>query len=242
VTPAWWIFFAVLLEGAAGLAGGFFSEGWLRRNLSTLVGFAAGALIAAVFLDLLPDAIETHGRGALAWALGGFLALALLEWALGQHHHGPRDGRALPAALLASDALHNTGDGAALAAAFLVSPHAGLAVAIAVIAHEVPQEIGDYVLLRAAGMSKRRALFWLALVQFTAGAGALAVVLASKAGHDLTAVLIAIASGTFLYIGATDLLPELHTGARLRDRVGPLVGFVLGVALLALATLTEGGH
>ena len=233
-----WIILALVLDGAAGLAGGIFSEGWLKRHLSELVGFAAGALISAVFLDVLPEALGQGGPRALTWALVGFLALALLEWGLGQHHHGSRK-RALPAALLASDALHNTGDGAALAAAFLISPKTGLAVAIAVIAHEVPQEIGDYALLRSMGMGRGRALFWLAMVQLTAVFGAVGVLIASTVSQALNPVLIAIASGTFLYIGATDLLPEMHSGPNPRERFSRLLGFLLGVGLLVLATLLD---
>lgn len=235
-----WIAIAVVADGLAGLAGGLFSEGWLKRNLSALVGFAAGALLAAVFLDALPEAIGQLHHSALTWAFGGFVALALLEWYLGRHHHAHgEEHRALPSALLLSDAFHNMGDGAAIAAGFLISPGTGLGVALAVIAHEVPQEIGDYALLRAYGMGRGRALFWLAMVQLTAGVGALGAFFASEISASMNGILIALASGTFLYIGATDLLPEIHVGSSSQRR-HRLLGFLLGVGLVVAASFLEG--
>jgi zinc and cadmium transporter len=229
----------VIADGLAGLLGGLFSEGWLKRNLAALVGFAAGALLAAVFLDALPEAIHTLNAQALYWAFGGFIALALVEWFLGRHHHEHgTEHKAVPSALLLSDALHNMGDGAAIAAGFLVSHSVGFGVALAVIAHEVPQEIGDYALLRAHGMSRIRALFWLAMVQLTAAVGAVGAYLASSLTESLNAILIAIASGTFLYIGATDLLPEIHLGPK-ELRYQRLAGFLLGLALVFVASFAE---
>jgi zinc and cadmium transporter len=242
---AWvFIWITIFLDGLAGLAGGVLSESWLARHLASLVGFAAGAMLAAVFVDVLPDALTANGLGtaALAWTFGAFVAMAIVEWLVGHHHRG-HDGAAersaLPASLLLSDSLHNFGDGAAIAAAFLVSPHAGLGVAVAVIAHEVPQELGDYAILRAAGWRRGRALAALAGVQLTAALGALAVALAEGTFHHLGPVIVSIAAGTFLYIGATDLLPELHAGRTIRDRAERMLGFVAGVfVVVLLAKLT----
>ncbi|MFL5352921.1 ZIP family metal transporter [Archangium sp.] len=249
---------AVLADGLAGLAGGLLSERWMSRHLSALVAFAAGALLGAVFLDILPEAVATAGPVAFRWALASFLALALLEWFLGPHHHDhshhspghphhPHPGHAglvgspstVVPSLLAADALHNLGDGAAVAAAFLVSPQAGVATAMAVIAHELPQEVGDYALLRATGLSRPRALMMLAGVQLTAGVGAGAVLLGSKLVEGLEGIILALASGTFLYIGATDLLPDLRRGSTPQEARGRLLGFLLGMALVAVAGLAE---
>src|SRR4051794_35945717 len=82
-----YIWLAVLADGLAGLAGGLLSEQWLRRYLGVFVGFAAGALLTAVFLELLPEAVSTQGPSAFRWAFGSFMALAVLEWQLGHHHH-----------------------------------------------------------------------------------------------------------------------------------------------------------
>lgn len=244
---------AVLADGVAGLAGGLLSEQWLRRHLQVFVGFAAGALLTAVFLELLPEAVATEGASAFRWAFASFMVLAVMEWLMGHHHHGTSDShhhphhhhdfpgtqsRTLPAALLTSDGLHNLGDGAAVAAAFLVSPEAGIATALAIIAHELPQEVGDYALLRAAGFSRARALIALTLVQLTAALGAGAVLLGSHLVQNLEGIVLAIASGTFLYIGATDLLPEMRSASPAEGR-GQWLGVLGGLALVGGVSLLE---
>ncbi|HEX5746747.1 MAG TPA: ZIP family metal transporter [Archangium sp.] len=253
-SPSLFIWLAVLADGLAGLAGGLLSERWLKRHLAALVAFAAGALIGAVFLEILPEALAVEGPGAFRWALASFLALTLLEWFLGPHHHDHsahapghphhHDGAVkapstVVPSLLAADALHNIGDGAAVAAAFLVSPQAGVATALAVIAHELPQEVGDYALLRATGLSRARSLLALGGVQLTAVAGAGAVLLGSRWVAGLEGIILALAGGTFLYIGATDLLPELRHTADPRSARGRLPGFLLGLALVAMAGVVE---
>ena len=137
----------------------------------------------------------------------------------------------LPPSLLVSDALHNIADGAAVAAGFLISIHVGIAVGIAVIAHEVPQEVGDYAVLRAAGWRRTPALFSLAAVQFTAFPGAAGVLALAERVEHLTAAILSLAAGTFLYIGATDLLPEVHSDANVKNRSERMFGFLAGIQL-----------
>jgi zinc and cadmium transporter len=144
--------------------------------------------------------------------------------------------------LLGSDALHNIGDGAAIAAAFLVSPRLGVVTALAVIAHEVPEEIGDYALLRAAGMARGRALLAMAGVQLTAGLGALITVLAASAWAQAAGYVLGLASGTFLYIGATDLLPEvLHERGRETASRQAVLGFGAGVVVAVVKSVLWAG-
>jgi zinc and cadmium transporter len=244
------IWLAVLANGLAGLTGGLLSEHWLKRHLSALVAFAAGALLGAVFLEVFPEAVETLGPSAFRWALGSFVVLVFIEWFLGSHHdhsqhepghhhHEPLGSSTVVPSLLAADTLHNVGDGAAVAAAFLVSPQAGVTTALAIIAHELPQEVGDYALLRAAGISRVRALLALAAVQFSAVIGAGAVLLGSQLVEGLEGIILALASGTFLYIGATDLLPELRRSSAPHEVRGRLLGFILGLSLVAAAGAVE---
>lgn len=239
--PGLFIAVALVADGLAGLTGGLLSEPWLQRRRAALVGFAAGALLAAAFLDVLPEAIESLGRTALTVAFAGFVALAVLEWLLGSHHHQEaRSGPPLlPLALLSSDALHNVADGAAVAAAFLVSFEAGLSVSLAVIAHEIPQEVGDYALLRAAGWRRASALSALAVVQLTAVAGAIGVVLVAAHFHRASAFVLALSAGSFLYISATDLLPEIHSGRTGAERRERMLGLLCGIALIVLASAFE---
>lgn len=228
-----WLFtgIAVTLDGLAGLAGGLLSESWLKRHLMAVVGFAAGALLGAVFLDVLPEAVRSSPH-ALGWTLGGFVSLALFEWSTGHHHaHDGPGPMVRPFALLGSDALHNTGDGAAIAAAFLASVPAGVAVSLAVVVHELPQEIGDYAILRSAGYSKAKALVALSLVQLTAAIGAVALLVGSRLSTHLTGPVLGIAAGTFLYIAGTDLLPDVQS-AEGSERLERMVGFIAGIFLI----------
>ena len=214
-----WVAIAVVLDGAVALAGGLLPEHWLSRHRANMLGFAAGALLAAAILDLLPEALAASGITTLPWLIGGIVVLALAEWALAGHQR--RHGIA-PYAILTSDALHNFGDGVAIAAAFASSSRLGVITSLAVLVHELPEEIADYAILRSSKIAKRRALIALALVQLTAGLGAAATLL----GIGVTGAngpVLALSAGTFLYIALVELLP----GAG-------IVGLLLGIATIAL--------
>jgi zinc and cadmium transporter len=233
------ILVAIVLDGLAGLSGGVFSDRWLIRHQASLIAFAAGAILGAVFLDILPESVREIGPSALTWSFVGFITLALIDWLVGHHHHHQygMNSPTLSPSLLISDALHNIGDGAAIAAAFLISIKVGLVVAVAVIAHEVPQEVGDYAVLRAAGWQRSHALLALAAVQFTAFLGAVGVMAAAERLHQLTNLVLSIAAGTFLYIGATDLLPEVHARGTASSGAGRILGFVAGIALIGVVSV-----
>ena len=232
-----WIAAAIIVDGAAGLIGGIIPDAWLARRKTGLIGFAAGALLAAALLDVLPEAIHARGVEALWWALGSFVVGALLEWALSAHVHrrGGTPGPASPVTLLASDALHNIGDGIAIAAAFLVAVPLGIVTSLAVIVHEVPEELGDYALLRAAGMPKKQALIALGVVQLTAALGALGTLVAATQTAELAGIALSISAGTFLFIATADLLPEvLRSAVHGRTRGEAVIGFLLGLGAIAV--------
>jgi zinc and cadmium transporter len=240
-SAAVWIYVAVavLLDGLAGVVGGLIPERWIATRRHLLVGFAAGVLIGVVFLDLLPDALAaTTATVPLAIVLASFTAMALLEWWLGHHRSRHERGTPLPLMLLGADALHNLADGAAIAAAFLTSPRLGVVTSIAILVHEIPGELGDYAILRGAGLGRRRALIAMAKVQLTSGIGAAATLLGSAIWEKLSASVLAVAAGTFLYIGATDLLPDiLHDRGRPGARRQPIAGLVCGLAAAVLVSL-----
>ena len=228
---AGWIAIVVALDGIAALAGGLIPDRLLQRWQPALLGFAAGTLIASGSLELFPDARARVGTAAFGWAVVAAAALWVFERVTARPQaHSARP--VSPVALLGSDALHNFADGIAIAAAFLVSPRAGALTSIAVIAHELPTELADYGLLRAAGMSRRRALASMAIVQLTAGAGAACALLLSASLPDLEGIVLALAAGMFLYIAVADLLPVL---VRTRSRAG-LIAFAIA-ALLSLLEL-----
>ena len=232
------ILIATVLDGAAALAGGLIPSSFLHRHLSRMLAFAAGTLISVAFLDLLPEALQS--RIPVLWlmlaSIIGFGAFYLIEQFFGSHASGQSGHRAgvLGSFVLVGDALHNVTDGVAIAVAFLSDIRLGILTSLAVIIHELPQEIGDYSILIAQGYRKKRALFWLFVVQCTAIVGALAVYWVAHAVISATPILLALSSGGFLYIAAADLLPELqhHRGDTGRFSV-PLC-FFLGIAVIAV--------
>jgi zinc and cadmium transporter len=235
-----WIYVsvAVLLDGLVGVVGGVIPERWIATRRHLLVGFAAGVLVGVVFLDLLPEALAAaEPRVPLAIVLASFSGMALVEWWLGHHRSRHERGTPLPLMLLGSDALHNAADGAAMAAAFLTSPRLGVVTSLAILLHEIPEEVGDFAILRGAGMRRGRALFAMAMVQLTSGIGAAAALLGAAIWQRLSGGILALAAGTFLYIGACDLLPDILHGRATTARRQPIAGFVAGLAAAALVSL-----
>lgn len=222
-----WIAIVVALDGLAALAGGLVPDRMLARWRPAMLGFAAGTLLASGTLEILPDALARIGRTeTIACALGAMAALAAFEWLTARRSaHAAQP--VSPVALLGSDALHNIADGMAIAAAFLISPRVGLSTSLAVVVHELPEELADFALLRAAGMSRRAALGSLALVQLTAAAGAASTLLAATALAGIQGVVLAVAAGMFVYIGAIDLLPKLVRTPSLAGWIAFAVGAVL---------------
>jgi zinc and cadmium transporter len=218
-----WVTIAVVLDGAVALVGGLLPERWLVKHRPVMLGFAAGAVIAAALLDLVPDAYALLGAWIVPWVIGTMIALAIVEH-LFAHHVGV----AAPYALLGSDALHNFADGMAIAAAFVVSTRLGVVTSLAVIVHELPEEIALYTVLRAAGFGKTRALLALTAVQLTAGLGAAAALLGATIGNE-SGALLAIAAGTFLYV-AFELLPLVVRSWR------ALIALAAGALVVAIAS------
>lgn len=208
-----WIALVVAIDGAAALVGGLLSDRVLTRWKPALLGFATSTLLVSGAVDVLPEAIDHIGVLAIVWSVAAAILLGAFERLTArrlQHDAGP----VRPVALLGSDALHNFGDGMAIAAAFLVSPSLGLYTSIAVILHELPEELADYALLRGSGMSRRAALASLAIVQLTAGLGAAASLVASHWLAGARGLVLALAAGMFLYIALVDLFPAVVRARR----------------------------
>jgi zinc and cadmium transporter len=224
-----WIALVVMIDGAVALVGGLLSERVLRRWRPALLGFATSTLLVSGSVDILPEAIGHLGALAVVWTVCAAVALGLFERMTARRHQHTA-GPVSPVALLGSDALHNFGDGMAIAAAFLVSPQVGLYTSVAVILHELPEELADYAILRGAGVSRRSALAGLAIVQLTAGLGAAASLVASHWLVGARGLVLALAAGMFLYIALVDLLPEV---IRARSR-SAWVAFGIGAVFVLL--------
>ena len=222
-----------------------FSKRWSEHSGMLLLSFAAGVLLSTVFLELFPEAIERSGGngrvfGASLVAMIGFF---FLERVLhGFHVH--EEGRAVASRymILVGDGVHNFVDGVVVAASFLAGPVVGLTTTLAVIAHEIPQEIADYGILVRSKLSPRSAL----LLNFASGLTAVVGTVTCFYFRDLVEPnigwFLTATAGMFIYIAASDLIPELHK-AEHRHQWIYTAPFILGIALMAALTAWVGeGH
>ncbi|MBI4132103.1 MAG: ZIP family metal transporter [Candidatus Sungbacteria bacterium] len=212
------IVLAALAESIVSFSGGFFVlmrksvAEWLAHRM---LGFAIGALIGVTFFDVIPEAMEAIGeKAAFGYVALGIMVFFAAEKALRwyHHHHGGHDGEIRPFAtlILFGDAIHNFIDGIALAVSFLVSLPLGIATTVAVLVHEVPQEVADFGVLIRGGYSRSRALWANFAISLTTLAGALLGYAAGESFAWLLPYLLAVIGGNFLYIAMSDLIPETH--------------------------------
>ena len=232
---------AISLVGSVGLV---MSQEAVRRVLFLLVAFAAGALLGDSFFHLLPEVAESESGldvTASIAVLGGVLGLFVLEKVFHWHHsHFPQDEVLHPVAAtnLVGDGLHNFVDGAIVAGAFVVSTELGIATAIAVALHEIPQEIGDFGILLHAGLRPKSALMLNFLSGLLALAGAITVLLFISV-ETVDRFLVPFSAGAFVYIASTDLLPDMHKEAQPGRSALQLVALVLGVAMMGALLVLE---
>lgn len=223
-------------------------EATLRRTVRWLVCFAIGALLGAAFLHLIPEALSppNDARAASVIVLGGFLAFFVLERYLWGHQHDlTAMGRArlppLAALNLLGDGAHNFVDGMAIAAAYVTDRSLGVATTVAVLLHEVPQEIGDFGILLHAGLERRRAMWWNFLSGLIAVVGAAVVLVIGRHIAGFAVGLVPFSAGGFLYIAAADLIPQLREEGGARQDGSPLVAIPLGIALTSVPLLLHIG-
>ncbi|MFM2118593.1 MAG: hypothetical protein RL722_61 [Pseudomonadota bacterium] len=236
--------------------------GLISRIVPHMVSISAGVLLGTALLHLLPEAFEGHGHEhadphALFMALlGGLLFFFLLEKAElyrhshhhegdhphHHHHHGFDAAQAGRGgwSVLVGDSIHNFCDGLIIAAAFLADGHVGVVTALAIAAHEIPQEVGDYIVLLNAGLSRRRALVYNAISGLAAVLGGLIGYFAIGAFQDYLPFLLVVASSSFVYVAVADLIPQLQQRLNLRETVIQVSW--LGAGLLVIASITGGVH
>ncbi|HCR55939.1 TPA: ZIP zinc transporter [Candidatus Saccharibacteria bacterium] len=249
------VLFWALVGSVLSLVGGIALLGHTTvRNIAIRYGvpFGAGALLAAAFLGVFPEAVEDSSiHSAVIYALGGFLGFFVLERLLGwfhhheHHHHDKAHGaknKTHQWLVIIGDTLHNAIDGVALGAAFLVSPAAGIGTAIAVAAHEIPQEIGDFSILLGKGMKPARVVWVNILSALATVVTALATFAIGDASGFNPAPLLAIAAGFFIYIAASDIIPDIHEKPRAEGNVQAAM-LLVGVVVLAwVISLTPHAH
>jgi zinc and cadmium transporter len=260
--------FAVLL-GLLGSLGAllpaavvlFIPDGWRRRVMPYLLSYATGTMLATAIIGLIPEALEhipIHEVGVSL--LCGLVLFFVLEWTvIWRHAHGGDPdighdhaghahgevqahdlGRKTGMLVLIGDGVHNMADGIAIGAACVASPGLGLVTTLAVLGHEVPQELSDFTILLSSGFSRGKAFFWNTL----SGLGTLVGVAAAYGGlgyaEPIVPYALSIAAASFLYIGLADLVPGLH------GRIGAASGvwqFAMMIAgMVTIATLTMLPH
>lgn len=241
-----WILSATTLVSLLSLIG-IFTFGMhskiFDKILVLLVGFAAGGLIGGAFLHLLPEAVEQGGgQGVFFYALCGFTAFFLMErYFYWRHcHHGVCDVHSFTYLNLIGDGIHNFTDGLIIAASFMTDFKLGVVTTLAVIFHEIPQEIGDFGILVYGGFSKSRALFFNFICALFAILGALLGYFLSGLIENISLFLISFTAGGFIYIAASDLIPELHRQKDNRRANRAFAAFILGLIFMALARFILG--
>jgi zinc and cadmium transporter len=210
-----------------------------------LISYATGTLLGAAFLGMIPAGLEqVAAREIMAVVLAGIVLFFVLEkLVLWRHCHEVEcDVHGQAAALiLMGDAFHNFVDGVVIASAFLVSIPLGIATAIAVIAHEVPQEVGDFAILLESGYSRTEALVMNTLSAAATLPGALAAYFWLADARELVPYVLALSAASFIYIATADLVPNLHRRIALRDSLRQVALLLLGIGTMALLRVGHGG-
>lgn len=206
--------------------------------------FAAGTLLGTAFFDLLPEAAEAGGDiNIFLWTLIGVLAFFLLERFIHHHDQGthPEDKKSVVPLIVVGDTVHNFIDGVAMAAAFLISIPLGIVTSLAVAAHEIPQEIGDFGLMLNKGVKRKKVLLINFLSALAALGGAILTYFMKDAIGSLLPVALALTSGFFIYIAVANLIPEIHNNENRKIAFWETVLLILGVVVVwVIISLLEG--
>jgi zinc and cadmium transporter len=236
-----WITGATLLVSLFSFTGimTFFIKGKLfDKILFLLIGFSAGALIGSAFLHLLPEALEgLSAEKTFIYFILGFVVFLVLErffhW---RHcHNGICDIHAFTYLNLIGDGVHNFIDGIVIAISFLTSIHLGIVATLAVIFHEIPQELGDFGVLVYGGFSRAKALFYNFLSAVSAIAGAILTYLLADRIESISFGLLALSAGGFSYISSSDLIPEIHRQRDTKKANLALLLFLAGLIFMWFA-------
>jgi len=240
--------FSVLLVSLVSLIGLMLfrvSEKRLRQAIFILVSLAVGGLFGDVFIHLLPESF-CHAQGTLSVPLlilaGIFLFFILEKFLRWRHEHtidASHQVHPVGYMNLLADGIHNLLDGMIIGASYLSGLSVGLATTMAVLLHEIPQEIGDYGILLHAGFSKARALFFNLLSASLSFVGALLALLLGPRFADFSAAMIPLTAGGFIYIAGSDLVPELHKESKPTQSLLQILLIAFGVSMMLLLTLIE---
>lgn len=244
-----WIFAFSVFGSIGAIAGAalllVLPEAVRYRLTPYLISYATGTLLGAAFIGMIPASLEQAPvRPVLITVLAGIVTFFILEkLVLWRHCHEIEcevHGQAAPL-LLIGDAFHNFVDGVVIAAAFLTSIPLGIATAVAVITHEIPQEVGDFAILLDSGYSRTRALVLNTLSALATLPGALVAYYWLADAHALVPYVLAISAASFIYIATADLVPNLHRRIAPTESARQVLLLLLGIGTIALLHAGHGG-
>ncbi len=247
-----WIVASSFVGGALSvLCAALFALNARAHWVNGLVSYAIGALLGAVFLDILPEAMALSGDFAAVSGtiLIGILVFFTLEKLLiwrhchhdhceahephdHQHEHGRSGGM-----IMVGDTFHNFVDGVIIAAAFLTDIHLGIVTALAIIAHEIPQEVGDFMILLHSGYTKTHALMLNLVSSLATLVGGVLAYYALQSMQNAVPTLLSLAAASMIYVAVADLIPGLHKRTKLRDTVEQVVLIALGISSIFFVNL-----
>lgn len=249
-----WIVVASLIGGALSvLCAALFALNARAHWVNALVSYAIGALLGAVFLDILPEAIRLSNNAAMlsGTVLAGILLFFTLEklllWRHCHHEHCEAHESHQETAhgrsgmmIMVGDTFHNFVDGIIIAAAFLTDVHLGIVTALAIIAHEIPQEVGDFMILLHSGYSKAQALTLNLLSSLATLIGGALAYFALQSMQGIVPTLLALAAASMIYVAVADLIPGLHQRTSLRDTIEQVSLIVAGVFSIFIVNFSVG--
>jgi zinc and cadmium transporter len=212
--------------------------------LLILIGLSAGALMGGAFLHLLPEAVEkSTGLDVYLFVLIGFILFFLIEKVLHWRHchKGECNVHTFQYMNLVGDSIHNFIDGMIMAASFVVSVPLGITTTIAISTHEIPQEIGDFGVLLYGGFSKRRAITLNFVVALTAVLGGVVGYFVSSLIENIVLFILPFAAGGFIYIAATDLVPEIRKELDMKKYMATLLVFICGILIMWVTKVVFSG-
>lgn len=248
-----YIIIFTLIGSVVSLIGGMLL--FLRKKFALsishyLSSFAAGALLSAAFFDLLPEAAEHMEESGMdinlpLWTLLGILVFFLLERFIHHHHDhaniSSEEKKSVIPLVVIGDTLHNFTDGMAIAATFLISVPLGIVTSVAVAAHEIPQEIGDFGLMLNRGLKRKKVILINIISSLAALVGAVLVYLYQSSLEKFLPVILALTSGFFIYIALANLIPEIHNQDNKKVAFWETVMLLVGVVVVYLAISTLEG-
>ena len=240
-----WILSASLLGGVLSVMGAaFFAFNTRAAWIPMLISYAIGALLGAVFLEILPHAfheassVENMAATVLLGILLFFILEKLVLWrhchgdeceAHAAQEHGHDHGRS-GMMIMVGDTFHNFVDGILIAAAFMIDIKLGAVTALAIIAHEIPQEVGDFLILLHSGYSKKQALMFNLLSSLATVVGGLLAYFALQTVQDWIPTILGLAAASMIYVAVADLIPGLHKRTELKATVQQVVLIALGIS------------